>query len=185
MGWPSEFRALIQDPETQLDLTLDFAVIGGVVGLIRVCLEPLDRAGFVTATQVHGLSLGKVEDHVLASVVSAFHARRRRAEHGEPPPEFRETSDPALGNTLLMWADKYGFIERLPAGDGPVSRRGRPVRDEDLRRVAEIVKGNPYDPRTEIRRQLNVSPRTASRWIAEAKKRGFIKDNSDKKGKAQ
>jgi hypothetical protein len=54
------------------------------------------------------------------------------------------------------------------------SQRGRPVDETTLRKVAEIVKRNDYDPRREIHDEIGASPRTASRWIAEAKRRGLI-----------
>jgi hypothetical protein len=54
------------------------------------------------------------------------------------------------------------------------SRKGRPVSDATLRRVAEIVKENKFDPRRQIHDEIGASPRTASRWIVEAKKRGYM-----------
>lgn len=55
-----------------------------------------------------------------------------------------------------------------------ISRRGRPVGDETLRRVAAIVRENRFDPRRQIHDEIGASPRTASRWIAEARRRGYI-----------
>ena len=61
------------------------------------------------------------------------------------------------------------------------ARRGRPVDDETLRQVAEIVSRNRYDPRREIQKRLGASPRTASRWIKAAQQRGFVQDKSEQK----
>jgi|GEM_PF-4876400 len=62
------------------------------------------------------------------------------------------------------------------------SQRGRLVSDEDLRKVAEIVVGNDYDPRKEVVRQLHLSDRTTSRWIAEARRKGFLTKEVDENG---
>jgi hypothetical protein len=50
----------------------------------------------------------------------------------------------------------------------------RSVDDELLEQVAEIVKEHPNDPRPHICSQMYTSGRTASRWIAAARDRGFL-----------
>ena len=57
------------------------------------------------------------------------------------------------------------------------SRRGRPVSEKDLRKVGRIVAANDYDFRQQVRTELNVSERTASRYIALAKERGYDKED--------
>jgi hypothetical protein len=57
-----------------------------------------------------------------------------------------------------------------------LARRRQPLLDARLKDVAEIVAKNKYDPRKEIASSLHVSDRTASRWIAEAKRRGLVAD---------
>jgi hypothetical protein len=54
------------------------------------------------------------------------------------------------------------------------AQHGRPVRAETLKRVAEIVRANSFNPRTVIKQELGVSLRTASRYIVQAKKCGML-----------
>ena len=98
--------------------------------------------------------------------------------------------------SFLGWAaqlektayDEPGVPHPIPSDDeldaygakAVSSLRGRPVSDEDLRKVAEIVKDNGFNPRKQLKETLNLSERTASRWIAEARRRGFLGDEQDK-----
>lgn len=72
---------------------------------------------------------------------------------------------------------------RHPSGDVPsrgseavASLRTRPtMTDGLLREVADIVQSDTHGaPREAIRARMHVSLRTASRWMAEARKRGFL-----------
>ena len=59
-------------------------------------------------------------------------------------------------------------VDPGPPGDravGAFNRRPGPATDAELREVAEIVQTHRGAPRLEIKRRLNVSERTASRWI--------------------
>jgi transposase len=49
-----------------------------------------------------------------------------------------------------------------------------------LRRVAEIVRANAFDYCKQINEELHVSLRTASRWVAVAKDRGFLDEETSK-----
>ena len=62
---------------------------------------------------------------------------------------------------------------------GPKARRGRPVGVETLQMVADIVLTNLNDPRDAIVEELDVSYRTASRYILQAKQYGFLGDKED------
>ena len=179
---PSQFVVHTWDAGTQLNVSMTFAVVGGEIRLIRLFLEPVEDGDFITPSRVRDICLGAIIDQVRASIVRAYNTGRQRTEHGERPSKTGGVPFDSLGLMRHMYADNYGIIEELHAPEGPMSRRGRPVSDEDLRRVADVVEANPYDRRMQVAHQLHVSPRTASRWIAEAKRRGFIEERANKKG---
>ena len=120
----------------------------------------------ISATMVHELPLGQIIDEVIARTATGFLAlyRAHQAALAGRPHQFL-TPDEAAATR---------------AGARRGSRRGRPVSDEDLRDVAAIVQTNTYDPRRQVREELNVSERTASRWIAEARSRGLVTEEDDK-----
>jgi hypothetical protein len=60
------------------------------------------------------------------------------------------------------------------AGRAVSSRVGRPVTDEVRRLDADIVRSNDFDPHRQIRDEIGGSTRTASRWIAATRQRGFL-----------
>ncbi len=113
----------------------------------------------ISASMVHDLPLGKIIDEVIARTATGFLAlyRAHQAAQARRPHQFLtpEEADTARAGALT-------------------SRRGRPVSNEALRAVAEIVRTNSYDPRLQVQRELHVSQRTASRWIAEARSRRLI-----------
>jgi hypothetical protein len=113
----------------------------------------------VTPSALHDLPLSQILDQTIGQMTEGMLISRRNAEASETglPPRF-----PALGESAAA---------RLA---GVASQRGRPVTEEILRRVAEIVKENSYNPRRQIHDEIGASPRTASRWIDEARKRGFL-----------
>jgi hypothetical protein len=114
----------------------------------------------ISATMVHELPLGRIIDEVIARTATGFLAlyRAHQAALAGRPHQFLTPDEVAA--------------TREGARRG--SRRGRPVSDEDLRDVAAIVRTNSYDPRVQVVTDLHVSKRTASRWIAEARSRGFV-----------
>ncbi len=59
-----------------------------------------------------------------------------------------------------------------------LARKRQPFSDDLLAQIATIVKRNPYDPRKEVAATLHMSDRTASRWIAEVRRRGLL-DETD------
>jgi len=165
---PGEFRVLILDPRTQLWLDMEIYISrGGTVNLYRLRLEPIDDDP-VTPSRLHDLRLGLILDQVVASVAMTFDLVRRG--------RYQAKADDA-GLALVRELKRVAptkLVGRLVVDEEPARRRGRPVSDEELRRVAEIVEANDYDPRKEVMRTLHVSGRTASRWIAAAKDRGFV-----------
>jgi hypothetical protein len=59
------------------------------------------------------------------------------------------------------------------------SRTRRPLTDSLLHQVANIARANPYDRTKQVADQLYTSHRNATRWIGEAKRRGFLEIDSN------
>jgi hypothetical protein len=65
-----------------------------------------------------------------------------------------------------------------PALTGLSARRGKPMTDVALQAVAGIYtnEDNQHAPTKAVAEKLSLSPRQASRYVAAARKRGFIAD---------
>lgn len=113
----------------------------------------------ISASMIDALPLGAIFDQVVEVLATSGLAF------------FRAVGAAKDGRAHIFLSDE----ERERAANA-ASRRGRPVSDQILRRVADIVRANPYSPRADIRAEIAVSERTASRWISEAKRRGFLDD---------
>lgn len=151
---PSRFTAVSVDRRTGLSLGLRFLVTDGQAHLVELHVSGDDHGPYITPSQLRELRLGQLVDEVVDGAVVAS-----RALLGLPGITAPSTVAQAS------------------------SRRGRRVSDEVLRRVAEIVRENGYDPRQQVASELRTSPRTASRWIATAQQRGFI--TPQKKGNGE
>jgi hypothetical protein len=154
-----------------------FARIHGTDEIVTLWLEVRDGRPIVTAlmvagapdvgvsvSAVHDLPLGAILDEVIARVGASTLAlvRAHQAAVAGRPHQFLSPEE----------------ASRARRG-AAVSLRGKPVRDEDLRLVAEIVRSSEYAPRKRVAEQLHLSDRTASRWIATAKDRGYLDEEGD------
>jgi len=128
-------------------------------------------------------------------VITRFLVYRRQS--ADPPitgAEMKELDFDSLFEQFIAYAAEFALMKRdLEATqDAPTvaellaakaasstAQRGRAVQEETLMRVAEIVRSNGFNPRNEVQRALRVSSRTASRYIAEAKRRGML-DNDNR-----
>ena len=119
----------------------------------------------VTASFIHGLPVGDLFDQLVAYLDWGADLMQKGYD------------DPNVVHLMPKDDERQAMGARAVA-----SQRGRLVSDEDLRKVAEIVVGNDYDPRKEVVRQLHLSDRTASRWIAEARRKGFLTKEVDENG---
>ncbi len=108
----------------------------------------------LTATEIHDTNVGDLFE-------AAVHALASTPAPSDDPADL---GDQAAGNRAVAMA-----------------RRGRPVSDETLGRVAQIVKDHRDDDyRKQVATQEHVSLRTASRYIALAKERGLLTDDKRK-----
>lgn len=63
-----------------------------------------------------------------------------------------------------------------PVLDDLAKLRRRRIDVDLLRQVAEVVRSNPKKPTEGVQRTLHTSHRNATRWISEARRRGFIEE---------
>ena len=114
----------------------------------------------LTGSMVHDLPAGQIMNQVLARTATGTVALVKLAKASAEGKPYEYLTPDELGGA------KQGALGH---------RRGRPVKDEALARVAQIVKDyDDYDRRKEVARQLHVSDRTASRYIKLAQDRGLL-----------
>lgn len=146
------------------DLELSIEVVDGQP---VVTLLSLSCPSGVSPSLAQGLPLERIFHSTIASIAGATTAAWNRRMEGRPGAPSQRPSN--VGSILrLRPEDETTRVGTMGA------RRGRSVADEDLQKAAAIARTNDYDPRQEIARRLNVSPRTATRYIAEARKRGLL-----------
>ncbi len=107
----------------------------------------------VTASFIHGLNVGAVLEVVVRRVATSSLAFTRL---DQPAPRVTAEEAHAVGDRVLA------------------TRQYRRVDVGLLRQVADIASVNAYNPRRQVAEELHTSERTASRWIAEARRRGLI-----------
>jgi hypothetical protein len=73
----------------------------------------------------------------------------------------------------LEWSE-VSERRRLTGSEASASTRHRPITPQLLRTVADLVREEPGRPRQAVSEKLHASLRTASRWIATAKKQGYL-----------
>ncbi len=127
--------------------------------------DPLmDAPSGLTGSMVHDMPVGQIIAEVIARMGSGTLALKRLSEAAvEGRPHQFLTPEEAAGA-------RQGALG---------SRRGRPVSDDALRRVAEIVKASgDFGYRELIREEFSVSTRTASRWVQQAIKGGLLTEEA-------
>jgi len=77
------------------------------------------------------------------------------------------------------WAAGWGPDAGTAADSALRLRKRRAITDDLLRQVSEIVRSNPDTPTQAVRDSLHTSYRNASRWVSEARRRGFLDDQPE------
>lgn len=145
-------------PHGDIALILDLRVEDDEPQVDRIVIG---RAGKIRAETLHDLRWGWIIDHAIAAVAAAVRL---------------DAEAQLLGRRRGPW---HLELEGADFRIRTAPRRNEPVSEEDLREVADIVKENDYDPRQAVAQRLHVSLRTASRRIAEARRRGFLEGAAD------
>ena len=114
----------------------------------------------LSPTMLHGLNFGKVFDEAIQMGAMMGVA----------------SSTPL--RTLAVVEEAGAAAQRASA----LARRRQPLTDALLAQVVNIVHNNKYDPRKQVASMFYVSDRTASRWIAEARRRGLLEEGDDLNG---
>ncbi len=133
-------------------LTLSLRVIDGRPALVGLSVGPFAPTIVRewTARDIHELPTDTLVDDA-AAYIAANVADQRYEGHGDPDAE---------GVAAVR-----------------VRRQRHPMTDDLLREVASVVTADRRgEPRRAVRNHFHTSERTASRWIALAKERGFMKE---------
>lgn len=136
--------------------------------MVQVALEVQDGRPVVTAVAVRRLDEEGVDEHK-ALTPTALHGLN-----------FRKIFDIAIEQGAFMGVGFKNPLRDKPAAitaasrAAALARRRQSLSNDLLAQVVTIVNKNKYDPRKQVASMLYVSERTASRWIAEARKRGLF-----------
>lgn len=139
----------------EVGVTLKLRVIEGRPALVGVVVGPIlpTIVHEISATDIHSLPIDELTDRAIFRAGGDFADSRTGAGHEDPSTE---------GTASVR------------------TRRRHAMSDELLREVAEVVRAETRgEPRQAVRRHFHTSERTASRWIAAARERGFITDTSE------
>ena len=136
--------------------------------VVQVALEVQDGRPVVTAVAVRRLDEEGADEHKTLTPT---------ALHGL---NFRKIFDIAIEQGAFMGVGFKNPLRDKPAAitaasrAAALARRRQPLSNDLLAQVVTIVNKNKYDPRKQVASMLHASERTASRWIADARKRGLF-----------
>jgi hypothetical protein len=142
------------------------AVEHGEVVVTQVVVSRADNARTLDASALKSVPIRKIIDE----------AKRRVGMYAAIGQEF---ANPRRSEGYLWMIAPGDETFGLRPGTLGGHRRGVPVTDAELQRVAEIVRSTKYAHRAKVADELHLSLRTASRWIAEARRRGFLNEEND------
>lgn len=152
---------------TQPLLNMRLEVDEGKPVLTFVSLRRAETGPPITPTLLRSLPLGEITEQAIQWVVTEAWARREQAAGRlRFPPQDPEDFD----RLLVAW-------DRLEPNRHQASqvRRMRTVDDELLREVADVYsKDNTGKPTVAVAEQLYTSHRNATRWVALARRQGFL-----------
>ena len=131
-------------------LSLFVEVVDGEPQLVRYTVEREPGGPPLQPRAIHAVPLGQVLAHVVETAAQFAYMNTSDEEVSFPVADVRQAGVKASA-----------------------ALRGRPVRDEDLVRVAAILQDNTFSPTKEIAETLHVSRRTAGRWSDLARARGL------------
>jgi hypothetical protein len=159
----------------QLPNTAELVYGDPVAGLLLELDLRLDDAGQLVVAEIRPGDGPPFTAAVLASIHWEQVLRRLTVHLAQAArSHLRKLSDdPPAANEPTLRPD-----EAHEAGELALQARGRRwVTDELLRQVAEIVTANPHTPNKAVQDKLSTGSRNATRWIAAARARGFLKED--------
>lgn len=160
----------------------------------RVELE--NGTAFLTETAVHRL-LGPDGPHLSLfigvsngrPVLDRLEITRSMPERTFTGPEVTASMVHKLPLESIMQEAIEGIARAAATerGDDPMAaaagaahaRTRRALTDSLLHQVANVARANPMDPTKQVSEQLYTSHRNATRWIKEAKARGFLASDNE------
>lgn len=151
--FPARADVLIYDADDEATrVRLSLRSIDGRPVLVGAAVEPAHAgvAQELSATALRELPLNKLTEIAVKAAAAPFADERSGPGRGDP--------------------EREGVLATR-------ARRRRGMSDEELEEVARVMRENPGNPTLAVFEQLAApaffSYRTAARWVAEAKKRGF------------
>lgn len=170
---PRRFFFLWGTPATAARLTMDMAVERGELVCKSLLIQPIGNDEAITTSLLRKLPLRRIIEEVAG-----------------PRAAFRLVQKPGGGlerrPAILTDAGKQAWTSAYEkAAKADVPRRGKRVTDERLERVAEIylsAKAQGQHPTQSVVTALNTSRSNASRWVAEARRRGLLEPATKTKG---
>jgi hypothetical protein len=157
--FPSGATVLYVEPGLVLDAVV--GIRGGQPGVLRVTVLPEDEDQVLSAAPLRQAKWQQVFERVVASggMVAAMEVRKR----GEHPPGPTERT--------------VTFEEEHEAKEAALGQfRRRAITDSLLMQVAEVARAHPDTPTKAVQDELHTGHRNATRWIATARRRGFLID---------
>lgn len=148
--FPASADVLLLDIEdVSTVVTLSLRCLDGHPALVGVAVGTLpgDLPVELSASYLHDLPVARLTEIAVHAVAASFADPRAGAWRGDP--------EQAAAAALR-------------------ARRRHAMTDELLKDVAQIVRSHPDAPTAAVQDLMHVSYRTAGRWVAEARGRGFL-----------
>ena len=153
---PRQFCSTVRDDDLSLELEVDIEMVGDDPHCRRLEVRALD------GSEITGATLRRIPVARLIGILLANAAWK--------------VTGPATFQTGMLDSERAEFYERY-ASNVRRPRRGSPVSDDHLGRVAELYRAalERGDPPTQtIADEMHAARSTAARWVAQARERGHL-----------
>jgi hypothetical protein len=181
---PDRFYALIEPDDPSLPIcNVGCVVERGRTVCVDLRCERREGAAPITGGTLRELPIGLYVREATRAVTRRLvqdgdEIRAVPVRYGELlPEEVRDGGDTLIyGPGSRAAPEEERFDAQYAQSTGAARRRG-PLRDEDLRRVAEVYRAahaTDEAPTRAVAARFGVSRSTAGRWVAEARRRGVL-----------
>ncbi len=148
--FPMAVEAILMPRDATFAMTMTFKVEDGRPKMTHFSVSCVD--GPLNATDIHAIPVKRVAEETVEDI-----AERVAVIVAQERGKFSIDPQPASANAGRLFA-----------------RKGVRRSDEDLRRIAEMVRSNTDEGVAKVMLGFHVAERTAYRYIAEARARGFL-----------